>query len=92
MPPLHPTLEAEEVKVTTLQSSLQINIQTSTQHIPIVPQPNHPHNLPFPPLMVVPSFLLNKYAPLALPQVLNDMPQDYIKLLPQSTREYSTST
>ena len=28
------------------------------------------------------AFLLNKYAPLALPQVLNDMPQDYLKILP----------
>ena len=93
MPPLHPTLEAEEVKeVTTLQSSLQINIQTSTQHIPIIPQLNHPHNLPPLPLMGVPGFVLKKYAPLALPQVLNDMPQDYLKLLPRFTGEDSTST
>ena len=31
----------------------------------------------------VTGFLLNKYAPLALPQVLNDMPQDYLKILPR---------
>ena len=42
--------------------------------------------------MVVPSFLLKTYAPLALPLVLNDMPQDYLKLLPQFTGEDSTST
>ena len=42
--------------------------------------------------MVVPGFLLNKYAPLALPQVLNEMPQDYLKLLPRFTREDNTST
>ena len=37
--------------------------------------------------MAVPGFLLNKYAPLALPQILIDMPQDYMKLLPQFTGE-----
>ena len=41
--------------------------------------------------MVVPGFLLKKYAPLALPQILNDMPQDYLKLLPRFTREANTS-
>ena len=40
--------------------------------------------------MVVPGFLLNKYSPLALPQGLNDMPQDYLKLLPRFIREDST--
>ena len=35
----------------------------------------------------VPAFLLNKYAPLALPQVLNDMPQDYLKILPRFNGE-----
>ena len=35
----------------------------------------------------VPAFLLNKYAPLELPQVLNDMPQDYLKILPRFTGE-----
>ena len=40
--------------------------------------------------MDVPSFLLKKYAPLALLEVLNGMPQDYLKLLPQFTGENST--
>ena len=66
-------------------------MQTSTQHILVIPQPNHPHNLPPPPLMVVPGFLLNKYATLALPQVLYDMLQDYLKLLPWFSGEDSTS-
>ena len=35
----------------------------------------------------VPGFLLNKYAPMALPQVLNDMPQDYLKILPRFNGE-----
>ena len=44
--------------------------------------------LPLPPPMAnVPGFLLNKYAPLALPQVLNDMPQDYLKILPSFNGE-----
>ena len=30
---------------------------------------------------------MNKYAPLALPQVVNDMPQDYIKILPRFNGE-----
>ena len=43
LPPFHPTPNFEEVKeVTVLQSSLQINIQTSAQHIPVAPHPNHP--------------------------------------------------
>ena len=41
--------------------------------------------------MVVPGFLLNKYAPLALPQVLHDMPQDYLNLLPRFNGQDSTS-
>ena len=41
--------------------------------------------------MAILGFLLNKYAPLALPQVLNEMPQDYLKLLPRFTGEDSTS-
>lgn len=32
--------------------------------------------------MVVPGFLLNKYAPLDFPQPLSFMPQKYTKLLP----------
>ena len=91
-PSLHPTPEVEEVKeVEILQSFLQTNITTSIQHTPIIPQPIHPQNLPPPPLMAVPGFLLNKYATLALPQVLNDMPQDYLKLLPRFTMEDSIS-
>ena len=60
--------------------------QTSIQYIPIVihtPLPPTPlpssvaqtvAQSPPPPMANVPAFLLNKYAPLALPQVLNDMP------------------
>ena len=66
-------------------------MESSIQHTPIIPQPIHPQNLPSPPLMVVLGFLLKKYAPLALPPVLNDIPQDYLKLPPQFTREDSTS-
>jgi len=48
-----------------------------------------PVNLNPPPLiqMVVLSFLLNKYAPLDLPQPLSTMPQDYLKLLPRFNGE-----
>ena len=42
---------------------------------------------PPPPMANVPAFLLNKYAPLALPQILNDMPQHYLKILPRFTGE-----
>ena len=41
--------------------------------------------------MAMPGFLLNKYAPLALPKPLNDMPQDYLEWLPPFTREENTS-
>ena len=37
--------------------------------------------------MVAPNFLLNRYAPLNLPQLMNVMPQGYLKLLPCFTRE-----
>ena len=37
--------------------------------------------------METPAFLLNKYSPLNLPQPMNAMPQEYIKLLPRFTRE-----
>ena len=67
---------------------VQANSQTTVQHIPIVIRKNPP--LAPPPLMAVPSFLVNKYAPLALPQILNDMPHDYMKLLPQFTGEESS--
>ena len=84
---LHPTLEAEEVKEVTEVSAAHIPAfqptpQASVQYIPIVIHtslPPHPfiHQNPLPPPqppMFVPGFLLNKYAPLALPQILNDMP------------------
>ena len=32
--------------------------------------------------MVAPTFLLNRYAPIQLPQQLNPMPQEYLKILP----------
>jgi len=41
--------------------------------------------------MAVSGFLLHKYAPLALPQVLNDMPQDYLKLLSQFMGEHNSA-
>lgn len=40
--------------------------------------------------MVVPGFLLNKYAPLGLPQILNDMPRDYLKILPRFNGDNDT--
>lgn len=42
--------------------------------------------------MVVSDFILNKYAPLDLPQPLNGMPQGYLKLLPTFTWEDDMST
>ena len=33
--------------------------------------------------MEAPSFLMNRYAPLNLPQPVNAMPQEYLKLLPR---------
>ena len=41
--------------------------------------------------MAIHGFLLNKYAPLSLPQILSDMPQDYMKLLPRITGEDSSA-
>ena len=73
--------------------------QASVQYIPIVihtPLPPTPLpsfvsetvvQPPPPPMANVPDFLLNKYAPLALPPVLNDMPQDYLKILPRFNGE-----
>ena len=72
--------------------------QSFVHYIPIVihtplppPPPALTHQaiaLPPPPLMAnFPGFLLNKYTPLALPQVLNDMPQDYLNILPQFNGE-----
>ena len=55
-------------------------------HTPLLPPPLPPfvHQIaaqpPSPPMANVPAFLLNKYAPLALPQVLNNMPHDYLKI------------
>jgi len=40
--------------------------------------------------MVFPGFLLNKYAPLYLPQPLSSMPQDYLKCLSRFNREGDT--
>ena len=59
-------------------------------HTPLLPPPltHQTISLPPPPPMAnVPAFLMNKYAPLALPQVLNDMPQDYLKILPRFNGE-----
>ena len=73
--------------------------QAAVQYITIVihtplPPPTLPpfvHQIvaqpPPPPMANVPAFLLNKYAPLALPQVLNDMPQYYLKILPRFNGE-----
>ena len=86
----HPTPEVEEVKEVTEASAINRPLFPSTpqdvvHYTPIVihtplppPPPPFTHQtiaLPLPPPMAhVPGFLLNKYAPLALPQVLNDMP------------------
>ena len=37
--------------------------------------------------MAAPAFLMNRYAPLNLPQPMNAMPQEYLKLLPICTGE-----
>lgn len=37
--------------------------------------------------MVVPAFLMNRYAPLQLPQPFNQMPWDYLRTLPHFTGE-----
>ena len=91
----HPTLEVEEVKEVTKVSAVNIPLFTSTPqvvvhyihiviHTPLPPPPPLTHQTialpPPPPMANVPGFLLNKYAPLALPQVLNNMPHDYLKI------------
>lgn len=38
--------------------------------------------------MAAPAFLVNRYAPLQLPQPYNQMPQDYLKTLPCFSGEY----
>ena len=42
--------------------------------------------------MAIPTFLLNIYAPLNLPQPLNVMPQYYLKLLPNFIGEDEATT
>ena len=100
---LHPTPKVEEVKEVTEVAAVNRELfpltpQVAVQYIPIVihtplpppPLPPFVHQIaaqPPPPMANVPAFLLNKYAPLALPQVLNDMPQDYLKILPRFTGE-----
>ena len=37
--------------------------------------------------MAAPYFLMDRYAPLNIPQPINAMPQEYLKLLPHFTRE-----
>ena len=37
--------------------------------------------------MAAPKFLLRKYSPLNLPQPMNAMPQEYLKLIPRFTGE-----
>jgi len=37
--------------------------------------------------MATPAFLMNRYAPLQLPQPFNQMPQDYLKTLPHFSGE-----
>ena len=86
---LPPNPEVEEVKEVTEVAAVNRELFPSTpkavvQYIPIVihtpppPLPPFVHQIvaqpPPPPMANVPAFLLNKYAPLALPQVLNDMP------------------
>ena len=39
--------------------------------------------------MVVSSFILKKYSTLALPQPLNDIPQDSLERLPRFSKEYN---
>ena len=105
---LHPTPEVEEVKEFTEVSAIHSPLFPSTpqaaiQYTPIVihtslpPPPPLTHQTlllppPPPPMANVPGFLLNKYAPLALPQVLNDMPQDYLKILPRFNGENEIET
>ena len=42
--------------------------------------------------MVAPAFLINRYAPIQLPQQLNQMPQEYLKILTRFTREDEQTT
>ena len=44
-------------------------------------------NMAVPAAPAAPAFLMNRYAPLNLPQPLHDMPQEYLKLLPRFTGE-----
>ena len=92
----HPTPEVEEVKEVTKVYVVNRPLFPSTPqpvvhyipiiiHTPLLPPPFTHQAIalpPPPPMAHVPGFLLNKHAPLALPQVLNDMPQDYVKILP----------
>lgn len=74
------------------ENNFPIQIQLTTTQI--TPLQGSSINLIPPPLlnMVFPCFILNKYAPLGLPQPLNGIPQDYIKLLPRFIREDDIST
>lgn len=42
--------------------------------------------------MASPAFLMNRYAPLQLPQPLNQMPQEYLKILPRFIGEDEQTT
>ena len=39
-----------------------------------------------------PAFLLNRYAPIQLPQQLNPMPQEYLKIIPHFSGEHEQTT
>lgn len=85
----HLTPEATKVKRVTKEAPVNCELfpytpQVVVQYIPVVIHTPLP---PPPPMANAPAFFLNKYAPLALPQVLNDMPQDYFKILPRFNGE-----
>ena len=80
-----------ELFPSTPQAAMQYILVVIHTPLPPLPLPSFVCQIvaqpPPPPMDNVPAFLLKKYAPLALPQVLNDMPQDYLKILPRFTGE-----
>lgn len=82
--------EIEVIKIVDLLV-LQHTVSIFSQPIPISIIPPQPFvfqaensSIPLPNQnMAILAFLLNIYAPLHLPQPMNAMPQDYLKLLPK---------
>lgn len=86
-------LEPEEIKEILInhprQSVNNLPTQPQSTAIQATPQQGHMTNLlphPFKNMFIL-HFLLNKYAPLDIPQPLISMPQDYLNILPRFNGE-----